>query len=820
MKKRTIVFSLFIVSLLLLLGMPRVEALPSAPTGLKVENQISPQRLTTFTPEFSWLYVDNEGDNMQKVQIQVGTAPADNSLWNYTITAEFSDTVQDSDPSEEGTTSTTSVKMKEIQLSRGGKIRCKWEQRIATGLGWTQLRRNDNDLSGEIQITSTGWEERVRDFSGWSSGDLAQLYVRSGSGDTCYVRNFRVCYDLYETATYAGSALSRAVQYWWRVRVQNNDNIWSDWSDNENFKISSMSIENIWTEGENIIDRDKDVSLSNATDNITIWVQGHDNSLSLENATCLITIKDNQNNTLAENIDISNSYENIDENKAKWKYVFNPPDDSNLGYGIIEVYLKDENALGGFNKTAENLFRIDDKIITVSVDQLQYEELTISVIIKATLGGDNSIIENQQLTTRFYNPNDENRKQFTENTNENGEISINTILINEILGEWTITAEMSIGENDNLDGIGSTNFDLSGALCELVAITPSDSSITGTISSKLENAAELHLMVQIYDIGGTILVEKSETYNVGAGKQYRWEIPYGIALSEGTYSYSVRLWNYDYSNQYDSVYAEVHISIAVSSTSTTDWYVSSTLLIENIYNITLAREFIVTNSANITKQNYLFREAVPAPYGSLAIVNIGGIHELTKTIDNIGTISHTFDVSHNSQKKISITSTIWGALSYEEIGEPLIVTHYHMGQPILVEKHTCKVRSILNLDLYNAEIELPYDNVIQIIDSDGRGYNFWAGGSTWVKIPHFDADSTIEFEVLTAISEDLLNKLSRMLGRSTYGIPVLLLVSISAIVSAIVMHLWSRKTKVKTGTLQLLTLIGLPFFAAILLLVI
>jgi serine protease AprX len=44
---------------------------PNPPSDLKVENQTSPQRLTTLTPEFSFVYTDNDGDDMRAFQIQV-----------------------------------------------------------------------------------------------------------------------------------------------------------------------------------------------------------------------------------------------------------------------------------------------------------------------------------------------------------------------------------------------------------------------------------------------------------------------------------------------------------------------------------------------------------------------------------------------------------------------------------------------------------------------------------------------------------------------------------------------------------------------------
>lgn len=65
------------------------------PYDLRVENQVEPQRLTTFTPEFSFKYYNENGDNMKQFRIQVGTSAGDNSKWDKTTTenAENNDIV-------------------------------------------------------------------------------------------------------------------------------------------------------------------------------------------------------------------------------------------------------------------------------------------------------------------------------------------------------------------------------------------------------------------------------------------------------------------------------------------------------------------------------------------------------------------------------------------------------------------------------------------------------------------------------------------------------------------------------------------------------
>jgi len=57
---------------------------PNKPTNLLVENQVSPQRLITLTPTFSFRYTDNDNDNCYMIHIQVGTSAGDNSKWDNT----------------------------------------------------------------------------------------------------------------------------------------------------------------------------------------------------------------------------------------------------------------------------------------------------------------------------------------------------------------------------------------------------------------------------------------------------------------------------------------------------------------------------------------------------------------------------------------------------------------------------------------------------------------------------------------------------------------------------------------------------------------
>lgn len=603
------------------------------------------------------------------------------------------------------------------------------------------------------------------------------------------------------TKTYAGSTLLRGVTYWWRVKAQDNVGAWSAWSDSANFKIALPVVENIWIVGENIvIDRDKDYT-SDAVENITIWVQGYDNITDLEYAKCFVTVKDNEGNTLADNINISTTYDNIDENTAKWYYVFNPPDDSSCNFCLVEAVVEDENGLGSDNKKVENLFRIDDKLVVVTMDATQYEEINILITTKATTVSDGVAIENQQIVVTFYNPNGENRVELDGYTNENGEVSINKVLINEILGGWTVNARINVGENDNLDGMGSANFNLTGAVCRFVAVTPYDDKITGVISSRLENAAELHLMLKVYDIDSVLVVEKLEDYSVGGGEQFHWEIPYGVSLPEGTYSYSVRLWNYDYSAQYDSIFAEIRLTVAPTQQGLGDWVSVHTYEgRDGMFDVVLKRESTVTNSSLVDKSNFLFKEFIPAPSGSTVVVKVSGMPPTTLVVDQDGLITKNFDVEAGTTVMVDMEVTIASAVKIEALGETEVVA----AVPRTVKEYEYKVTNLTGTTLRGVELTFPVSGVVGVVDDDGKPIEkFWEAGSTTVEIAVLEPYEEMTI-TLTATTMPSIDKVVDILIKWTiWGIPIIVFLLGGGIV------LWVL-TRSKAGPFSQVILMMLP----------
>lgn len=103
------------------------------------------------------------------------------------------------------TTSSTFVKVKEIQIFKGGTLRIAFtggvdsaardfEGYIARNDVQVGILRSTNDPAG------TTWTE---DISGWTAGDLVQIYHRRATGATGFAetRNFRIFVDSLEIAT-------------------------------------------------------------------------------------------------------------------------------------------------------------------------------------------------------------------------------------------------------------------------------------------------------------------------------------------------------------------------------------------------------------------------------------------------------------------------------------------------------------------------------------------------------------------------------------------------------------------------------------------
>ncbi|MEM7825185.1 MAG: hypothetical protein QXO27_04400, partial [Candidatus Aenigmatarchaeota archaeon] len=98
---------------------------------------------------------------------------------------------------QRSTTSTTLVKLKEIKIGCSGSLRIyyEWTQSGSSGGGQYQIRRNGvvvDDITVACGAPYPTFCNRLVDISGWSPGDLVQIYARVLSTGTVYVQNFTI----------------------------------------------------------------------------------------------------------------------------------------------------------------------------------------------------------------------------------------------------------------------------------------------------------------------------------------------------------------------------------------------------------------------------------------------------------------------------------------------------------------------------------------------------------------------------------------------------------------------------------------------------
>jgi hypothetical protein len=96
------------------------------------------------------------------------------------------------------------TKVKEISLSRGGSIRCKMKVSTSGGSSnaYGRVYRNGVAVGSQNRggLGST-WNSYSEDISGWTAGDLCQVYMTKGSNTDVAVKDVQVCVSNPETTT-------------------------------------------------------------------------------------------------------------------------------------------------------------------------------------------------------------------------------------------------------------------------------------------------------------------------------------------------------------------------------------------------------------------------------------------------------------------------------------------------------------------------------------------------------------------------------------------------------------------------------------------
>ena len=120
-----------------------------------------------------------------KTYVESSTAPYAAGTTEYLIS--YGDT-------EDVTSTSSYVKYKEIVLTRDGQLRIDFDIKVASGgTYYGRVYRNGVAVGTEQSGGDTTYATKTEDISGWSAGDLCQLYVKEATGaKNVTYRNFRI----------------------------------------------------------------------------------------------------------------------------------------------------------------------------------------------------------------------------------------------------------------------------------------------------------------------------------------------------------------------------------------------------------------------------------------------------------------------------------------------------------------------------------------------------------------------------------------------------------------------------------------------------
>lgn len=106
-----------------------------------------------------------------------------------------SDALYHSNDPQKQSSSTPWVKHKEIVIAQSGTIRVSFDLRGQSEKVYGRIYRNGSPIGTQRSCT-TSWATFSEDISGWSPGDLLQLYARSEYADwVVYTKNLRLYGD-------------------------------------------------------------------------------------------------------------------------------------------------------------------------------------------------------------------------------------------------------------------------------------------------------------------------------------------------------------------------------------------------------------------------------------------------------------------------------------------------------------------------------------------------------------------------------------------------------------------------------------------------
>jgi len=225
-----------------------------------------------------------------------------------------------------------------------------------------------------------------------------------------------------------------------------------------------------------------------------------------------------------------------------------------------------------------------------------------------------------------------------------------------------------------------------------------------------------------------------------------------------------------YPTQYDSVFAEIRLTVAPTQQRVGDWVSVYTYEgKDGVFDVVLRRESTVTNSSLVDKSNFLFKEFVPAPSGSTVMVKVSGMPSSTLVVDQDGLITKNFDVDAGKTVMVGMEVTVVSAVKMEEIGAREVVA----AVPRTINEHEFKVTNMTDTTLRGLVLTFQVDGVVGVVDGEGKPLEFWDSESTEVEIPILEPYGETTLTLSAETIPDLPEMVEILVKWKIWGIPVL-----------------------------------------------
>ncbi len=755
-------------------GTATVLNVPPTTTNLKTEGMEDPIKIVTLTPTFSWTYADANGDNQSHWQVWVGTSQGTNDMWN-------SDEMSGTDTSDIYAGST---------LSRGAT----YYVQVATkdNIEWSEWATGTfriNQLPTQVYSEQTFYEDYtptlVWDFSDPDEDTQlgVKIQVDNDPGFDSLLWDYSDTTTTVHYKVYAGEALEKEVTYYARVQVRDSSTEWSGtWSDNTftilpiaTLVVTGVAVDNT------LIDR----IVYWAGDGVArIYATAKDNEGrdAIENA--YFWIRDANDTVVVDNV-IHTGYENgDDENTKKFWYDYDPANilsDSTLGEFDVKVQAVSANFENtkDYTELGFKLFTVDDHSITFTPVREIYAEgeiITFEPVVKSVASG--LAVDNAYLKLELISELGEVLRTVAGNTNVSGKLSTHTTLLETDVGFYDVKISTSKGQIDG-QKVYEDAFSVVAELpVSVESITPADDYVSGLLRSRSIVSEDVKVKIFVYDTTGTELLNlTSSTIRVEniAPQLQDWEVPYGLTLAEGTYSYRVEVWASDLGTMYHVAFAEVKLTVAPSQQSVGEWSCVGTVETKDgTFDVELYRESLVTNPTTVDKTNFYFREVVDAPQGSSVLVTVEGLPPTTLTVDKFGTIEKYFDIPASITIKVKMEVLIISAVKVEFLSEEEVVATASV--PGTLREFQYLVTNLTSTVLRELKLTFPVNEVVLAVDEEGRSLDFWESESTVVEIPELGSYG----EVTLTLSAKAPPTLDKMIERLItwvpfFGIPIVVL---------------------------------------------